>query len=52
MIDIRDAGSFLMRAGFSLPVADISVNEIDYKKPSDLYMTFGKWVKQMFKNIG
>lgn len=36
MIDIRDAGSFLMRAGFSLPVADISVNEIDYKKPSDL----------------
>ena len=36
MIDIRDAGSFLMRAGFSLPVADISLNEIDYKKPSDL----------------
>ena len=36
MIDIRDAGSFLMRAGFSLPVADISVNEIDYKKPLDL----------------
>ena len=36
MIDIRDAGSFLMRAGFALPVADISVNEIDYKKPLDL----------------
>ena len=36
MIDIRDAGSFLMRAGFSLPVADISVNEIDYRKPLDL----------------
>ncbi len=36
MIDIRDAGSFLMRAGFSLPVADISVNEINYKTPLDL----------------
>ena len=38
MIDIRDAGSFLMRAGFSLPVADISVNEIDYKKPFNKYL--------------
>ena len=36
MIDIRDAGSFLMRAGFALPVADINMNEIDYKKPLDL----------------
>ena len=36
MIDIRDAGSFLMRAGFALPVADTSVNEIDYQKPLDL----------------
>ena len=36
MIDIRDAGSFLMRSGFSLPVVDISVSEIDYKKPLDL----------------
>ena len=36
MIDIRDAGSFLMRAGFALPVADINVTTIDYKKPLDL----------------
>ena len=36
MIDIRDAGSFLMRAGFALPVADIIINEINYKKPLDL----------------
>ena len=36
MIDIRDAGSFLMRAGFALPVADIMINEINYKKPLDL----------------
>ena len=36
MIDIRDAGSFLMRAGFALPVADISVTKIDYQKPLDL----------------
>jgi SAM-dependent methyltransferase len=36
MIDIRDAGSFLMRADFALPVADISVTEINYDKPLDL----------------
>ena len=36
MIDVRDAGSFLMRAGFALPVADINVTTIDYKKPLDL----------------
>ena len=36
MIDIRDAGAFLMRAGFALPVADISVTKIDYQKPLDL----------------
>ncbi len=36
MIDIRDAGSFLVRAGFALPVADISVTKIDYQKPLDL----------------
>ena len=36
MIDIRDAGAFLMRAGFALPVADISRTTIDYQKPLDL----------------
>ena len=36
MIDIRDAGAFLMRAGFALPVADISMTTIDYQKPLDL----------------
>ena len=36
MIDIRDAGAFLMRAGFALPVADISTTTIDYQKPLDL----------------
>jgi len=36
MIDIRDAGSFLMRAGFALPVADINATTIDYQKPLDL----------------
>ena len=36
MIDIRDAGAFLMRAGFALPVADISMTTLDYKKPLDL----------------
>ena len=36
MIDIRDAGSFLVRAGFALPVADINVAMIDYQTPLDL----------------
>ena len=42
MIDIRDAGSFLMRAGFALPVADISVNMVDYGKPLDLFYDLRK----------
>jgi hypothetical protein len=42
MIDIRDAGSFLMRAGFALPVADISVNTVGYKKPLDLFYDLRK----------
>ena len=36
MIDIRDAGSFLMRAGFALPVADISAHKKSYNKPENL----------------
>ena len=36
MIDIRDAGAFLMRSGFSLPVADSTVHKVSYKKPTDL----------------
>ena len=36
MIDIRDAGDFLMRSGFSLPVADSTVHKVSYKKPIDL----------------
>ena len=42
MIDIRDAGSFLMRAGFALPVADISVNMVNYGKPLDLFYDLRK----------
>ena len=42
MIDIRDAGSFLMRAGFALPVADISVNMVGYGKPLDLFYDLRK----------
>ena len=36
MIDIRDAGAFLMRSGFALPVADSTVHKVSYKKPIDL----------------
>ena len=36
MIDIRDAGAFLMRSGFALPVADSTVHKVSYKNPIDL----------------
>ena len=36
MVDIRDAGSFLMRAGFALPVADISSHKKNYNRPENL----------------
>ena len=37
MIDVRDAGSLLQRAGFALPVTDLETHTVRYRTPLALF---------------